>query len=291
VAASLALVELFFVHVPELAHVLFLNHRVSTHHRRCMQNGKSPLIFGLVASSLALGCNDEGTSSYGKSTQTQLVDDAGNPVPSSCTAEELGDDAPVATAINHSIWPPNHKLHYFSVSDCATALNACGEAVRGEFTWGSSDEPVNDIGDGNHEPDIIFGDCERVGVRSERQGPRDGRVYKLGVRFVDIAGNTTDTECAIIVDHDQRGLEAEDSGESYRIGLDGTGGTPVCDGVTDPPAEQDAGTPGDGDGDGDAPGDGDGDGDAPGDGDGDGDGDSDVPPGDGDGDDGEPPPI
>jgi len=273
-------------------------------------HGKSSLIFGLAVSSLALGCNDEGAS-YGKNTQLQVVDDAGNPVPS-CTAEELGDEAPVATATNHSIWPPNHKFHDFSVSDCATAINACGDAVEGEFTWGSSDEPVNDIGDGNHEPDIIFDDCERVGVRSERQGPRDGRVYKLGVRFVDIAGNTTDTECTIIVDHDQRGIEAEDSGESYRIGLDGSGGTPVCDGVTEPPppppgGDGDGDAPGDGDGDapgdgdGDAPGDGDGDapgdgdGDAPGDGDGDapgdGDGDSDVPPGDGDGDDSVPPPI
>jgi putative surface-exposed virulence protein len=119
-------------------------------------------------------------------------------------------------------------------------------------------------------------------------------VYKLGVRFVDAAGNTTDSECAIIVDHDQRGVLAEDSGESYRVTLDGTGGTPECDGN---PPDEDAGTPGDGDGDDDVPpGDGDGDDVPPGDGDGDddvppgdGDGDDDVPPGDGDGDEDVPP--
>jgi hypothetical protein len=237
---------------------------------------KTPLVFGLGLGLLGAGCGQD-SSSFGSSSNAQAVGDGGQPV-EPCTADELGDEAPVATAANHSIWPPNHKFHYFAVGDCATAVNACGEPLEGEFTWGSSDEPVNDIGDGNHEPDILFDDCERVGVRSERQGPRDGRVYKLGVRFVDAAGNTTDSECTIIVDHDQRGVLAADSGESYRVTLDGTAGTPECDGTTDDPP------PGDGDGDGD------GDDDVPpGDGDGDGDGDDDVPPGDGDGDDDVPP--
>jgi hypothetical protein len=163
----------------------------------------------------------------------------------SCGAAELGDDGPVITSEELSLWPPNHKLHELSVADCATAVDACGEELNGEFLWGSSDEPVNDIGDGNHEPDILFGlDCERVALRSERQGPRDGRVYKLGVRFIDAAGNATDGECAIVVDHDQRGVVASDSGESYRVTLDGTNGLPRCDGIDmpqEPPAEEDAG--------------------------------------------------
>jgi hypothetical protein len=181
----------------------------------------------LVLCIAALACTDDdrdGARLRSAALDERYVD--GEP---SCTAEELGSDAPDATGHELSLWPPNHKLHEISVADCATAYDACGEALNGEILWASSDEPVNDIGDGNHAPDIMFGtDCDRVAVRSERQGPRDGRVYKLGVRFVDAAGNQTDTECAIVVDHDQRGVVANDSGEAYRITLDGTAGLPAA---------------------------------------------------------------
>jgi hypothetical protein len=81
-----------------------------------------------------------------------------------------------------------------------------------------------------------------VQVRAERQGPKNGRVYKLGVRVVDGAGNAVQSQCTIIVDHDQRGVVGADDGESYRIVLNGQGSLPSCDGTTDvPPA--DAGVP------------------------------------------------
>jgi len=191
------------------------------------------LISVLCLAALACDSDDDGRS--GTKLRASALDERYVDGEPSCSAEELGSEAPVVTGNALSIWPPNHKLHGFAVSDCATAVDACGEALNGEFLWGSSDEPVNDIGDGNHEPDILFDACERVSVRSERQGPKDGRVYKLGVRFIDAAGNTTDGECAIVVDHDQRGIVAADSGEAYRVTLDGTAGLPLCDGIDDPP--------------------------------------------------------
>jgi hypothetical protein len=195
----------------------------------------------------ALACDGDGAGSSGPKLNASALDERYVDGEPACSADELGDEAPVVTGNALSIWPPNHKFHAFAVSDCASAVDACGEALNGEFLWGSSDEPVDDIGDGHHEPDILFGDCERVSVRSERQGPRDGRVYKLGVRFIDAAGNTTDGECAIVVDHDQRGVVASDSGESYRVTLDGAGGLPLCDGIDPPPAEDASVPPGDGD--------------------------------------------
>ncbi len=134
-----------------------------------------------------------------------------------------------------NLWPPNHKFHTISVNDCVSVTDACQSDLKAEFIWASSDEPVDDLGDGHHSPDILVDDCNRVQLRAERQGPKDGRVYKLGVRVVDGAGNATESECAIVVDHDQRGVLGADSGESYRVALNGQNGALACDGVNEPP--------------------------------------------------------
>jgi hypothetical protein len=167
------------------------------------------------------------------------------------TLTVLDSAGPVLTPQVINIWPPNHKFHTISVEDCVGAYDACDPSVTAEFVWASSDEPVDDFGDGHHAPDILLDGCDRVQVRSERQGPKNGRVYKLGVRATDGAGNVTLGECAVIVDHDQRGVVGADSGESYRVLFDGSAGLPRCDGTPDdvpppavpPPVKVDAGTP------------------------------------------------
>jgi hypothetical protein len=127
----------------------------------------------------------------------------------------------VVTAKTLNLWPPNHKFHSIAVSDCVDVEDACQPDLQAEFIWASSDEPVDDIGDGHHAPDILVDDCQRVQLRSERQGPKDGRVYKLGVRVVDGSGNASEGVCTVVVDHDQRGVLGADSGEAYRISLNG----------------------------------------------------------------------
>lgn len=130
--------------------------------------------------------------------------------------------APAAiAALTVNLWPPNHKFHEIAVGDCVSAIDACGGELQGEFTWASSDEPIDDIGDGHFGPDVGLGrDSSHACVRSERQGPKDGRVYKLGVRLTDANGQTAESECLVIVDHDQRGVKGHDSGEAYRIQFD-----------------------------------------------------------------------
>ena len=154
---------------------------------------------------------------------------------------------PVLTPKTIDLWPPNHKFHSISVADCVSVSDSCESGLRAEFVWASSDEPIDARGDGHHAPDIRIDDCNRVQVRSERQGPRDGRVYKLGVRVVDSAGNAAESACTIIVDHDKRGVVGSDSGEQYRIIFDGQNGLPQCDGERPPPpppaTPRDAGTP------------------------------------------------
>jgi hypothetical protein len=134
------------------------------------------------------------------------------------------------------LWPPNHKFHDISIDDCVDVTSACGEPLEAQFVWASSDEPVDDIGDGHFAPDIeLADDCQHVAVRSERQGPENGRVYKLGVRVTDASGQSSEAVCDVIVDHDQRGVVGADSGEAYRITFDGKNGGPTCDGTQPPP--------------------------------------------------------
>lgn len=169
----------------------------------------------------------------GGDAEASDADDAG-------TCSDAG--SPVLEAQAISLWPPNHKFHEVAVEDCVRVQNGCG--VQGEFIWASSDEPVDDKGDGHHAPDILISDdCQRVSVRAERQGPKDGRVYQLGVRFVDGDGNASEASCTIVIDHDRRGVVAADSGEKYRVTFDGTAGGPRCDGEVTPPPGSPANPP------------------------------------------------
>ena len=136
--------------------------------------------------------------------------------------------APVATDEVLELWPPNHKFHTISGEDCVR--DACDGNLAVTFLSASSDEPVNAKGDGNTEPDIIL-ECDRVQLRSERQGGSNGRVYTLGWKATDDSGNETEGECVVVVPHDQSGREAVDDGAAYEVTLDaeecddGTGGT------------------------------------------------------------------
>ena len=200
-----------------------------------------------------LDLSNAGPFAAGEHT-VSVLDNAGEPV---CSANlvVVDDDPPELETQTIQLWPPNHKFHTIGVEDCVRAVDGCEGELQGEFVWASSDEPIDSIGDGHHAPDILLSDdCRSVQVRAERQGPKDGRVYKLGVRFVDAAGNTAEEACQVIVDHDQRGATGVDSGEAYRVTFDGADGGPSCDGrpeepptADDPPASDDP--PGDDDGD------------------------------------------
>jgi hypothetical protein len=127
-------------------------------------------------------------------------------------------EPPAATDETIELWPPNHKFHTISGSDCVK--DRCdGEDLEVTFSYATSDEPVNDKGDGNTEPDIVLS-CSEVMLRAERQGPSNGRVYRLGWRAVDDAGNETEGECVVVVPHDQSGREAIDDGAAYTVELD-----------------------------------------------------------------------
>jgi hypothetical protein len=113
------------------------------------------------------------------------------------------------------LWPPNHKLHTYSLADCA-GITMCPNgqqgAVDGTVTQITVDEDI-DVGHGgdghttNYDAKIL--DATHFDLRSERQGGGDGRVYT--VYYTDAAGNAG--SCQFLVPHNRGPFEgAVDSG-------------------------------------------------------------------------------
>lgn len=124
---------------------------------------------------------------------------------------------PRANPLNAELWPPNHKLHSFTAQECAGVVDACDPQLRVSFTSASSDEPVDDKGDGATEPDIVFDGAQLVNLRSERQGGSNGRVYTLGWSATDASGNVSEGTCHVVVPHDGSGREAIEDAPAYTV--------------------------------------------------------------------------
>tara|TARA_B100001750_G_C15415659_1_gene550130 strand:- start:101 stop:880 length:780 start_codon:yes stop_codon:yes gene_type:complete len=154
----------------------------------------------------SLTIDDAGPYAYG-TTEVEVSAD-GTPV---CLATiEVVDTLPpeVFTRTPGELWPPNHRMVTVSAADCLTVTDACDTDVEVFFTGVESDEPMNDVGDGNHEPDMELIACDQVALRAERQGPEDGRVYTLHWQAVDDAGHSVEGTCEVPVPHDQSGRPA-----------------------------------------------------------------------------------
>jgi hypothetical protein len=109
--------------------------------------------------------------------------------------------APVINSIKPnpaSLWPPNHKMKTVKVA--VDADDACGE-VTTRIVQVTSNEPVNDQGDGNTGPDWLISDDGKLQLRAERSGGGNGRVYTITVEATDEAGNTTTGTTEVTVPH------------------------------------------------------------------------------------------
>src|SRR4051812_24935361 len=194
--------------------------------------GTSVCFAGLCALSACSHGDSDAWATYGALSGKKQVP-AAQPLPAE-QPPACNQDGAITVADNDTakLWPPNHKFHEIVATDCVGATDACGNALLGDFVWASSDEPIDDIGDGHFAPDIGLGiDVHHACVRSERQGPKDGRVYKLGVHFTDANGNEADGSCIIIVDHDQRGVTGVDSNDAYKLTFDASDAGLNCDGT------------------------------------------------------------
>ena len=100
-----------------------------------------------------------------------------------------------------ALWPPNHKM--VPVTLTASVSDNCDQAPQCRIVDVSSNEPVNDIGDGNTDVDwLVTGDMT-LELRAERAGPLNSRVYTITVECSDASGNSTTDTVEVIVPHDQ----------------------------------------------------------------------------------------
>jgi len=100
------------------------------------------------------------------------------------------------------LWPPNHKM---VLAVTGSASDAFGVTVNVTVT---SDQPLNDLGDGNTDADwevVQNGDSWEVHLRAERAGNIGARTYTVTVTVTDGNGNTSTETCSVVVPHDQRG--------------------------------------------------------------------------------------
>jgi hypothetical protein len=119
-----------------------------------------------------------------------------------------------------SLWPPNHDMVAVAL-DVDLGTSAALDPAVGVLA--SSDEPDNDIGDGNTTGDVngfdgftspvdVTAEIDAAGeersgeidLRRERAGPGDGRLYTI---LVTLSGDfaTRETTCFVEVPHDQGG--------------------------------------------------------------------------------------
>jgi hypothetical protein len=133
----------------------------------------------------------------------QATADAGEGLLCEAELEVVDTTAPETLARNPMLWPPNHSWRTISVDDCFEVSDRCDSHVSATVLWADSDEPFDDVGDGNTEPDVRFLGCDLVQLRAERQGPGDGRVYRIGWLLLDDSGNQSEAICEVAVPHDQ----------------------------------------------------------------------------------------
>lgn len=101
------------------------------------------------------------------------------------------------------LWPPNHQM--VEVTLGYNVMDNCGAQSGTTSTVSvTSNEPVNDAGDGNTAPDWEVIDANRVLLRAERSGKGGGRIYTLTITATDGAGNSSSHAVTVRVPKSRR---------------------------------------------------------------------------------------
>jgi FtsP/CotA-like multicopper oxidase with cupredoxin domain len=157
------------------------------------------------------GSHAYATAGFKTITVTVTDDDGG--VAASAVIVDVNsppDCTPVVPTPN-SLWPPNHGFQVVSLSG---ATDPDGDTVTLTVTGVTQDEPLNAPGDGNTTPDgqLVPGHSEQVGLRAERSGKGDGRVYRISFGGSDGRGGTCSGTKPATVVHSKGHGSAIDSG-------------------------------------------------------------------------------
>jgi hypothetical protein len=106
----------------------------------------------------------------------------------------------LATKAPASLWPPNNKMHAFSVTTdvVQSASDGCDAGVNA-----SKVRLVSISADEGTPSDVQISSLTAFSVRSKRNGNGDGRVYTIVVSVTDAGENTSTASWQIKVPHDQ----------------------------------------------------------------------------------------
>lgn len=126
------------------------------------------------------------------------------------------------------LWPANGKMRTVKIStgtsadtsgtDTSSIIDGVTDNCPGPMRCVisvSSNEPVNDVGDGNTSPDWEIVNSHTVKLRAERSGKGTGRVYSITMRCTDLAGNTGEETTTVMVPHD---MSVKSSANPGRLG-------------------------------------------------------------------------
>ncbi len=138
----------------------------------------------------------------GLTATVTAVDYAGNVSSAVTPAVNIDRTPPVIGGIPNTctLWSPNHKL--VLVADLSGSDGLSGFDSGSWNIQGTSNEPLNDIGDGNTNADIVISGT-RIHLRAERAGPRTSRIYTVTADASDSAGNVAHASFTCTVPHDQ----------------------------------------------------------------------------------------
>jgi len=124
-----------------------------------------------------------------------------------CRPLDCGAAAPTAA----TLWPPNHRLVEVGIQGLAAPG---GAPVAVAVTGVRQDEPVNARGDGNTAPDAFLSGGT-AGLRAERSGGGDGRVYHVDFTATS-GGRSCQGSVQVCVPHDQgQGAACVDQGPLF----------------------------------------------------------------------------
>lgn len=113
------------------------------------------------------------------------------------------------------LWPANRKMRTVKIStgtsadtsgtDTSSIIDGVTDNCPGPISCVvsvTSNEAVNDVGDGNTSPDWEIINNHTVKLRAERSGKGTGRVYTITLRCTDLAGNASEETTTVTVPHD-----------------------------------------------------------------------------------------
>lgn len=123
-----------------------------------------------------------------------------------CTARlEVKDVAPpdfiALRATPDLLWPPNHKM--IEVKIAADLIDICDPDPTYRIIEVHSNEPEEENGDGETEPDWQIIDDHTLLLRAERSGSGEGRVYTITVKALDTSGNSISSKVEVRIPHNK----------------------------------------------------------------------------------------